>query len=109
MEWRKTSGLSPVESSKTFGIAYDNPDTTEPDKFRFDICGSVTEDIPDNPQGVRNSIIPEGRCAVVRHLGSHDRIERASIRYTANGCPKVARAFGISVVFSLSELDTGDA
>jgi AraC family transcriptional regulator len=39
IEWRKQSGLSPVKSSRTFGIAYDNPDTTEPEKFRFDICG----------------------------------------------------------------------
>ena len=50
IEWRKQSGLSPVKSSKTFGIVYDNPETTEPDKFRFDICGSVTEDIPGNPK-----------------------------------------------------------
>ncbi|HQS57887.1 MAG: AraC family transcriptional regulator [Gallionellales bacterium 35-53-114] len=74
IDWRKTSGLSPVKSSKSFGIVYDNPDTTAPDQFKFGICGSVTEDIPDNPQGVQNRVIPGGRCAVVRHHGSHDRI-----------------------------------
>jgi AraC family transcriptional regulator len=74
IDWRKTSGLSPVKSSKTFGIAYDNPDATEPEQFRFDICGSVSEDVPDNPQGVVNKVIPQGRCAVIRHHGSHDRI-----------------------------------
>lgn len=74
IDWRKTSGLSPVKSSKSFGIVYDNPDTTEPDQFKFGICGSVTEDIPDNPQGVQSSLIPGGRCAVVRHHGSHDRV-----------------------------------
>jgi AraC family transcriptional regulator len=74
IDWRKTSGLSPVKSSQTFGIVYDNPDTTEPDKFKFGICGSVTEDIPDNPQGVQNRVIPGGRCVVVRHHGSHDRL-----------------------------------
>jgi len=74
IDWRKASGLSPVLSSRTFGIAYDNPDTTEPDKFQFGICGEVTEDIPGNPQGVRNSLIPGGRCVVVRHFGAHDRL-----------------------------------
>lgn len=74
IEWRKASGLSPVKTSQTFGIAYDNPDTTEPEKFRFDICSSVSQDIPENTQGVINSAIPAGRCAVVRHFGSHDRI-----------------------------------
>jgi AraC family transcriptional regulator len=74
IEWRKASGLSPVQSSKTFGIVYDNPETTAPEKFRFDICGSVTEDVPPNRQGVIGKEIPAGRCAVVRHLGSHARI-----------------------------------
>ena len=72
--WRKESKLSPVKTSKTYGIAYDDPDTTAPDAFRFDICGSVASEVPANPQGVINKVIPGGRCAVVRHLGSHDRI-----------------------------------
>jgi AraC family transcriptional regulator len=72
--WRKETGLSPVQSSRTFGIAYDNPETTEPDQFRFDICGSVDAAVPDNPQGVINKLIPGGRCAVVRHLGPHQRL-----------------------------------
>ncbi|MFA6064168.1 MAG: GyrI-like domain-containing protein [Gallionella sp.] len=56
------------------GIVYDNPDTTPPDDFRFDICGSVLQDVPANAQGIINKTIPAGRCAVVRHLGSHDRL-----------------------------------
>ncbi len=74
MEWRKSTGLSPVQTSHTFGIVHDNPDTTEPDKFRFDICGAVTAEVPPNPQRVVNKIIPEGRCAVLRHAGSHERL-----------------------------------
>jgi AraC family transcriptional regulator len=74
IDWRKSSGLSPIKTSRTFGIAYDNPDTTEADKFQFDICGEVYLDVPTNPQGVVSSVIPAGRCAVVCHLGSHDRL-----------------------------------
>ena len=74
IEWRKASRLSPKESCKTLGVAYDNPDTTEAQDFRFDICGEVNAAVPGNPQGVVNKIIPGGRCAVARHLGSHDRI-----------------------------------
>jgi len=40
IEWRKKSGLSPVHSSNSYGLVYDDPNNTEPDKFRFDICGS---------------------------------------------------------------------
>lgn len=72
--WRNASGLSPVKISRTFGIAYDNPHTTDPEKFRFDICGEVKSDVPDNPQRVVNKVISGGRCAVVRHFGSHDRL-----------------------------------
>ncbi|MBJ6802597.1 AraC family transcriptional regulator [Geomonas propionica] len=74
IEWRKQSGLSPVKQSLTIGIVYDDPSNVEPEQFRFDICGEVSEEVPENPQGVFNSVIPAGRCAVVRHLGSHDRI-----------------------------------
>ncbi|MDF7809281.1 GyrI-like domain-containing protein [Pontiellaceae bacterium B12219] len=74
IEWRKESGLSPVKNSRTFGIAYDDPATTPAEEFRFDIGGEVTEPVPANSLGVVNGMIPGGRCAVVRHLGSHDRI-----------------------------------
>jgi AraC family transcriptional regulator len=60
IEWRKGSRLSPVKTSNTFGIAYDDPETTPSEKFRFDICGSVTGPVPDNPQGVINKVIPGG-------------------------------------------------
>ncbi len=74
IEWRKASGLSPVKTSRNFGIVYGDPDTTPADEFRFDICGEVSSPVPMNPQGVENGTIPAGRCAVVRHLGSHDRL-----------------------------------
>lgn len=72
--WRQESGLSPKQSSRTFGIAYDNPDTTEPAQFRFDIGGEVIAEVPPNTQGVVTKSIPGGRCARVRHAGSHTRI-----------------------------------
>ncbi|MDT4291723.1 AraC family transcriptional regulator [Methylomonas sp. MO1] len=74
IDWRKQSGLSPVASSCTFGIAYDDPAVTPPEAFRFDVCGEVKQPVPANSQGVVNKRISEGRCAVVRHIGSTDRI-----------------------------------
>lgn len=72
--WRKSSGLSPVKTSKTLGLIYDDPATVEPEQFRFDICGEVDDAVPDNPQGVKSGLIPGGRCGVVRHLGPHESI-----------------------------------
>ena len=74
IEWRKQSGLSPVVSSRTFGIAYDDPANTPEDEFRFDVCGEINRPVPTNPQGVITKRIPAGRCAIVRHIGSTDQI-----------------------------------
>ena len=72
--WRKETGLSPVNQSQTFGVAWDDPATTEPEAFRFDICGSVSEPIPDNRYGVSNGELTGGRYAVARHVGELDDI-----------------------------------
>ncbi|MDF7647179.1 AraC family transcriptional regulator [Erwiniaceae bacterium L1_54_3] len=73
--WRKATGFSPVRSSQTFGVAPHDPTLTPPDGFEFHLCGSVDEPIPeDNVFGVINSAIPGGRCAVLRHQGSHDAL-----------------------------------
>lgn len=75
IEWRKSTTYSPVQTARTFGIAYHDPKTVSPDEFKFDICGSVDSSIDENPQGVTNSCIPAGRCAMVIHKGSHDQME----------------------------------
>lgn len=80
IEWRKQSHLSPVASSKTYGLVYDDPKTTEPEKFRFDICGTIKTDVPENPQGITAKTIPGGRCALLRHSGSHNEID-AKVHY----------------------------
>lgn len=74
IEWRTQSGQSPVASSRTFGIPYSNPDTTPPEEFRFAICGEIHEAVAPNEFGVRELVIPGGRCVVVRHVGSTDHI-----------------------------------
>lgn len=83
IEWRKTTGYSPVASSQTFGVAPHDPTSTPPEVFEFRICGTVTSPIPeDNSFGVVNSEIPAGRCAVLRHQGSHDALtELAQVLY----------------------------
>lgn len=73
--WRKSTGLSPINSSRTFGIAYNDPNNCHPDEFRFDICGEIKKDIPANEFGVVQKTLSGGKCAVIRHLGSRDNLE----------------------------------
>ncbi|PCI61855.1 MAG: AraC family transcriptional regulator [Gammaproteobacteria bacterium] len=75
IEWRKSSGLSPVNRCNTYGIAYDDPATTVAKDFRFDICGVIKTEVPENTQGVITKTIPAGRCAKIRHLGSHEQMD----------------------------------
>lgn len=88
IEWRKQSQLSPVITSRTFGIIYDNPETTPADEFRFDICGSVEHDIPENPQHIYTSDIPGGRCAVLRHNGSLKNVGESVCSIYADWLPE---------------------
>jgi AraC family transcriptional regulator len=72
IEWRKEYGIKP-DQGKTFGLHYNDHHTTPPEDYRLDICVSVPVPVPPNTHGVVNKVIPAGRCAKVRHVGSrHD-------------------------------------
>ena len=73
--WRKESGCSPVAQKRTFGVNHSNPEVIPAQKFRFDICAEVDAEIPENDYGVINKEIPAGRCARLRHKGSHDGLK----------------------------------
>ncbi|MDQ7001392.1 MAG: GyrI-like domain-containing protein [Ghiorsea sp.] len=73
--WRKESGCSPVTEKRTFGVAHSNPEAKPVQAFHFDICGEVDADVPTNEYGVVNKEISAGRCARLRHIGSHDNLQ----------------------------------
>jgi AraC family transcriptional regulator len=69
IEWRIQNRLSP-EKHKSYGVHYTDLRTTLPADHRVDFCVSVEHDVPPNSQGIVNKVIPGGRCALARHLGS---------------------------------------
>lgn len=71
IEWRIENRFPP-DRHRTYGVHYTDPRTTPAGDHRVDFCISVGHDVPANPQGVINKVIPGGRCAVARHLGSRD-------------------------------------
>lgn len=73
IEWRKQNHLPP-RISATFNILYDNPADVAPENYRFDICAATDKSVSDNQFGVVGKIIPGGRCAVLRHVGSDDTL-----------------------------------
>ena len=73
IHWRKQNKLPP-KLSNTYNIVYNDPETIEPEKYRVDICAEITTDVTANPHGVVTKVIPGGRCALLRHIGSWDGI-----------------------------------
>jgi len=74
--WRIGHGYPP-EHHRTYGVHYDDPFTTPPNAYRADFCISVEQEIAQNSFGVVNKVIPGGRCAKVRHIGSRENIPAA--------------------------------
>jgi AraC family transcriptional regulator len=94
IDWRKSSGLSPVATCRTFGLAYSDPATTAPEEFHFDVCGEISAPVPDNPQGVITKRIPAGRYATVRHHGSTDRISGSAYYLYREWLPQSGEELG---------------
>lgn len=79
IQWRKENGPSP-KISDTFNILYDDPATVAPEDYRFDVCASIQTPLKPNSYSVVEKVIPNGRCAVLRHIGSDSALGQ-SIHY----------------------------
>jgi AraC family transcriptional regulator len=73
--WRRACRDSPVATCRTFGVPHEPLDITPPEAFRFDICAELLGPLQPNDAGVIEKLIPAGRCAKVRHVGSTDALD----------------------------------
>jgi AraC family transcriptional regulator len=76
IDWRKQNHLPP-RIAATYNIAYDDPQQVPADQFRFDICAATEREIEPNDSGVIAKVIPAGRCAVLRHIGTEDTLPQS--------------------------------
>jgi AraC family transcriptional regulator len=76
--WRKAAGLRP-DRSATFNIFHSDPRTTPPGEYRLDLCAATDRKVEPNGAGVEAGLIPGGRCAVLRVMGSSDDLEGAAL------------------------------
>ena len=75
INWAKANKLGKPKAGEIFCIAYDDPRTTDPEKFRYDIGRVVSEKMKLSGDVIEKRL-PSGRIAVTRHKGSHDAIEQ---------------------------------
>jgi AraC family transcriptional regulator len=66
--WRKLSGLVP-KTSATFTV-FHYPEPEKPDDFHIDLCAGIVRSVSLGDHGVKAGVIPAGRCAVLRVVGS---------------------------------------
>jgi AraC family transcriptional regulator len=71
--WRKRAGLPP-KNSATFNILHVDPESAAPEDYRLDLCAATERPVSPNDEGVGSGIIPAGRCAVLRLIGSSDNL-----------------------------------
>jgi AraC family transcriptional regulator len=74
--WRRENRLPP-KLSATFNVLYCDPEQTPPEHFRLDICAATPRGVAANELGIVDKVIPGGRCAVLRHIGSDDTLAAA--------------------------------
>ncbi len=74
-------------STKNIGIGHDNPETTPPEKCRYDACITVDKEIEVSGEVGLNTIAG-GKYAVYRYDGGHDGIKQAYHNLFAVWLPK---------------------
>ncbi len=87
--WRKANGLPPSRSA-TFNILHSDP-LGDADAYRLDLCAATDRDVAPNDTGIGVSVIPGGRCAVLRHRVRPTPCAIPSPGCTANGYRTAAR------------------
>ena len=70
--WAGGRGLLGPDT-RTFGLCYDDPDTTSPERLRYDACVVVGPDVQGG-DGVEIQDVAGGRYAVATHPGSYAKL-----------------------------------
>ena len=84
--WRKAAGLTP-KSSPTYTIFHD-PEPASADDFHIDLCAATDRKIAVGDKDVKPSLIPGGRCAMLRVIGSSEDLGSAASYLYRDWLPK---------------------
>jgi len=91
--WRKANHLPPSRNA-TFNILHADPAKIPPAEFRLDLCVATERDLGDPEAGVEMGVLPAGRCAVLRHVGSDDGLAAAFAHLYGIWLPASGEAVG---------------
>ena len=86
IDWGKQNKLQP-RSGASFNLIYNNAADVGPEAFRMDLYYASDMTISPNTQGIVQKKIPNGRCAVLRHVGTDANLERAILHLYSHWFP----------------------
>jgi len=106
IHWAKTQPMNlKPKPGEAFGFAYDDPKTTPPETFRFDLAITVPENLKLEGDIVEK-YLPEGRYAVVMHKGSRENIGDTVYALYRDWLPSVNEELGdLPCIFAYYNFD----
>lgn len=90
IDWRRRTGARPP-TSPTFTL-FHAPEVSPPDDYHIDLCAGIDHAVAPNDEGVEDGVIPAGRCAVLRVIGSSDDLRPAARYLYADWLPASGEA-----------------
>jgi len=86
--------------SMLLGICHDDPETTPPEKLRYDACVTVEESfVPDGEIGVQ--IIAGGEYAMTTHFGPYDKLGETYSQLLGQWLPRSGRELRAAPCFEV--------
>ena len=71
---KRSRARLPPRVSATFNVVYHHPAGVDEGDCHYELCAATDRGVAANSFGVVEKVIPGGRCAVLRHTGSEDRL-----------------------------------
>ena len=109
--WNRLCG-TPVVGSRlgpdtlALSLCYDDPDVTEPDKIRMDVCLTVDDAFAPG-DGIEAQTVPGGEFAVVVYKGPYSGLHDAYRALYGEWLPKSGREFGGSYSMEIYRTNPG--
>lgn len=75
--WRRRTGIRAAVSA-TYTIFHKDPDVTPPADYVIDLCAATDRPLPSDAEDILTGLIPAGRCACLRIVGSSDDLRPAA-------------------------------
>jgi AraC family transcriptional regulator len=105
--WAKSQPININPSAgDAFGFAYDDPDTTKPEDFRFDLALTIPKSLVIQDPDVLETHLPKGRYAIAVHYGSRSRIGETIYPMLREWLPASGEALGqLPCIFCYQNFD----